>query len=96
MKKSELRQLIKEEIESTFQDRMRVGREKAKKERGFMMLMNKWIYDNEPSSVEWRFNPLNNSEVEFFKFGSRYPYKTIYLQDVIEAYPDIVLKYNLK
>ncbi len=67
-----------------------------KKERGIMLLMNKWIYTNEPSSVQWEFNSEDESKINLFKGEEKTPYKTISLQKVIETYPEIALKYNLK
>ncbi len=79
----------------TFQDRMKLGKKKAKKERGIMLLMNKWIYTNEPSSVQWEFNSEDESKINLINGEEKTPYKTISLQKVIETYPEIALKYNL-
>ena len=79
----------------SFQDRMNLGKKRAKKERGIMMLMNRWIYDNEPPSVQWEFNPTDESKINLFKGEESIPYKTISLQNVIETYPEVALRYNL-
>jgi len=99
MDKKELKQLIREELDNltsknNFQHRMQLGKAKVKKERGIMMLMNRWMYDNYSPSTQWEIDSSDPTQINLFMRDKLY--KTINLNDVITSYPDIANKYNLK
>ena len=50
-----------------------------KEKRHLMMIMNKYMYDNNMASTQWL---LNNNVIEFYKFDEDVKYAEVKLSDI--------------
>ena len=58
--------------------------------RCIMMVMNKYMYDNNMSSTQWL---LKDNIIEFYKFDEEVRYTEVKLNDIMNMYKSIVDKY---
>ena len=61
-----------------------------KEKRCIMMIMNKYMYDNNMYSTQWL---LKNNSIEFYKFDEEVKYTEVKLNDIMNMYKSIVDKY---
>ena len=61
-----------------------------KEKRCIMMIMNKYMYDNNMYSTQWL---LKNNSIEFYKFDEEVKYTEVKLNDILKMYKSIVDKY---
>jgi hypothetical protein len=52
-----------------------------KEQKRLMMIMNKYMYENNMASTQWL---LNNNVIEFYKFGEEVKYAEVKLSDIIK------------
>ena len=58
--------------------------------RCIMMIMNKYMYENNMSSTQWL---LKDNIVEFYKFDEEVKYTEVKLNHIVKMYKSIVDKY---
>ena len=58
--------------------------------RCIMMIMNKYMYDNNMYSTQWL---LKDNIIEFYKFDEEVRYTEVKLNDIMNMYKSIVDKY---
>ena len=58
--------------------------------RCIMMIMNKYMYDNNMYSTQWL---LKDNSIEFYKFNEEIKYTEVKLNDIMNMYKSIVDKY---
>ena len=58
--------------------------------RCIMMVINKYMYDNNMSSTQWL---LKDNIIEFYKFNEEIKYTEVKLNDIMNMYKSIVDKY---
>jgi len=58
--------------------------------RCIMMVINKYMYDNNMSSTQWL---LKDNSIEFYKFDEEVKYTEVKLNDIMNMYKSIVDKY---
>ena len=58
--------------------------------RCIMMVMNKYMYENNMSSTQWL---LKDNIVEFYKFDEEVKYTEVKLNHIVKMYKSIVDKY---
>jgi len=61
-----------------------------KEKRCIMMVMNKYIYDNNMYSTQWL---LKDNIIEFYKFDEEVKYTEVKLNHIVKMYKSIVDKY---
>jgi len=61
-----------------------------KEKRCIMMIMNKYMYDNNMYSTQWL---LKNNSIEFYKFNEEIKYTEVKLNLILKMYKSIVDKY---
>jgi len=61
-----------------------------KEKRCIMMVMNKYIYDNNMYSTQWL---LKDNIIEFYKFDEEVKYTEVKLNHIMNKYKSIVDKY---
>lgn len=61
-----------------------------KEKRCIMMIMNKYMYDNNMYSTQWL---LKDNSIEFYKFNEEVKYTEVKLNDILKMYKSIVDKY---
>jgi len=61
-----------------------------KEKRCIMMVMNKYMYENNMSSTQWL---LKDNIVEFYKFDEEVKYTEVKLNHIVKMYKSIVDKY---
>ena len=58
--------------------------------RCIMMVINKYMYDNNMPSTQWL---LKDNSIEFYKFDEEVRYTEVKLNDIMNMYKSIVDKY---
>ena len=61
-----------------------------KEKKCIMMIMNKYMYDNNMSSTQWL---LKDNNIEFYKFNEEIKYREVKLNHIMNMYKSIVDKY---
>ena len=61
-----------------------------KEKKCIMMIMNKYMYDNNMSSTQWL---LKDNNIEFYKFNEEIKYTEVNLNHIMNMYKSIVDKY---
>ena len=61
-----------------------------KEKRCIMMVMNKYMYDNNMYSTQWL---LKDNIIEFYKFDEEVKYTEVKLNHIMNKYKSIVDKY---
>ena len=61
-----------------------------KEKKCIMMIMNKYMYENNMSSTQWL---LKDNNIEFYKFNEEIKYTEVNLNHIMNMYKSIVDKY---